>query len=86
MKLRMIHMASCLQRGVSHTHLATLGKPAGLTLLPVGGHHPTRPRLSREYAAERLVFVTILIIEKLFQFIKLEKTSMDLKEEVFTNQ
>ena len=68
MKLRMIHMASCLQRGVSHTHLATLGKPAGLTLLPVGGHHPTRPRLSGEYAAERLVFVTNLIIDKLFEF------------------
>ena len=86
MELRMIHVASGLQRGVGHTHLATLGEPAGLALLPVGGSHLTRPRLSQRSAAERLVFVTNLVINKLLEFIRLEETSMDLKEEAFTNQ
>ena len=83
MELRMIHVATGLQRGVGHTHLATLGEPAGLALLPVGGSHLTRPRLSQRSAAERLVFVTNLIINKLFEFIRLEETSMDLKGSIY---
>ena len=86
MELRMIHVASGLQRGVGHTHLATLGEPAGLALLPVGGSHLTRPRLSQRSAAERLVFVANLVINKLFDFVQFEETFMDLKEEAFTNQ
>ena len=57
MELRMIHVASCLQRGVGHPHLATLGEPAGLALLPVGGGHLTALGLRDGPAGEGLELV-----------------------------